>query len=319
MKKLVFGLLMSSAAIYFAEGYPKEYSADASTPEKRAALTEELWKHDAANDVLLWPDARLKPEAKDKPFVFRENELWQRNLIVSEMLRPQFTFFRASGEGVKPMVVVYPGGGYYNLGWNKEGTEIAQWLNSVGFSAAVLLYRTNDRTAALADAQRTMGILRRDASKYGIDPNRIGVIGFSAGANLAVKLATNWRTRVYERVDDADDLSCRPDFMLPIYPWDLRPRNNPQSVGQGWKATHEIAEAYPIDRETPRAFIVQSLDDFCQIETAVGLDLALKKVGVDSTLKVYQNGGHGYGRRRLGFATDTWSYEAVGWLAQFLK
>jgi acetyl esterase/lipase len=301
----------------FAAGYPAPYAADVSTPAKRLELTERLWAHDLSTDVRIWPAERLKPEAVEKPLRFTENELHQSNLVIGDILNPQFSFFPAKGDAPRPAVVVFPGGGYRVLGWNKEGTEVAKWFNAQGFSAFVLLYRTNDRDGALADAQRTMGIIRRDAAKYGIDPRRLGVIGFSAGANLAVRLSTNWRRREYARVDDADDFPCRPDFMMPIYPWDLRPRKNPATPGEGWKKTLEILPEYPIDAETPPAFIVQSKDDFCEIETALGLDLALRKAGVASAVRIYPDGGHGYGIRRLGRSTDAWSDEAAAWLAQF--
>ena len=293
------------------------YAADVSTPGKRAELTERLWRHDTSTDVRLWPVERLKPGAREKPFAFTEGELPQSNLVIGDIVDPQFSVFPAQGEGPRPAIVVFPGGGYHVLGWNKEGTEIAEWFNLLGFTAFVLLYRTDDRDGALCDAQRTMGMIRRDAAKYGIDPERIGVIGFSAGANLAVRLGTNWRKRWYERVDDADDLSCRPDFMMPIYPWDLRPRNNPATPWDGSRKTLEIDAGYSIDAQTPPSFTIQALDDFCEIETAVALDFALRKAGVPSEIRIYPNGGHGYGLRRLGHASDVWSYEAAGWLAQF--
>ena len=299
--------------------YPARYCADTETPEARAALVAELWRHDPAADTKLWPEGKVPLKANDRPIKNLEHELWQRNLVVTDINDPFFTFFPADGDGAKGVVVILPGGGYRQLGWNKEGTEVAQWLNSIGLSAAVLLYRAPDqRDAALCDVQRAIGLLRRDAAKYRIDPGRVGVIGFSAGANLAIRASTNWRRRLYERVDDADDYSCRPDFQMPIYPWDIRFRNDPSATNKGWKGM-EIRPEYPVDSETPPAFIVQSIDDFCQIETAVTYDLHLRMAGVGSTVKIYQNGGHGYGLRWLGKATDTWSCEAVSWLAQYVK
>ena len=298
--------------------YPERYCADTETPEVRQALIAELWKHDPAADTKLWPEGKIPMKANDKPIKNLEHELWQRNLVVTDINDPFFTFFPAKGEGAKPVVVILPGGGYFQLGWNKEGTEIAEWLNSIGFSAAVLMYRApNQRDAALCDVQRTIGILRRDAGKYSIDPGRIGVIGFSAGANLAIRASTNWRKRMYERIDDADDYSCRPDFQIPIYPWDIRTRKDPSSP-RGWKSM-EMRPEYPVDAETPPAFIAQSIDDFCEIETTVTYDLHLRRAGVSSTARIYPNGGHGYGLRRLGNATDVWSDEAASWLAQFSK
>ena len=299
--------------------YPERYCADTETPEAREALIAELWKHDPAADTKLWPEGKVPMKANDKPIRNMEHELWQRNLIVTDINDPFFTFFPAKGDGAKPVVVILPGGGYSQLGWNKEGTEVADWLNSIGFSAAVLLYRApNQRDAALCDVQRTIGILRRDAKKYSIDPGRVGVIGFSAGANLAIRAATNWRKRLYDRVDDADDFSCRPDFQLPIYPWDIRTRIDPSSPWKKWKGM-DIRPEYPVDGETPPAFIAQSLDDFCEIETTVTYDMHLRAAGVSSTARIYAKGGHGYGLRRLGNPTDTWPEDASSWLAKFAK
>ncbi len=297
---------------------PEKYAAKVDTPEQRAALIQELWRHDAAAETKLWPEGKVPLRANDKPISFTERELNQRNLVVTDINDPFFTFYPASGAGAKPVVVVLPGGGYWVLGWNKEGTEIAQWLNSLGFSAAVLLYRApNQRDAALCDVQRTIGLLRRDAAKYNIDAGRVGVIGFSAGANLAVRASTNWRKRRYERVDDADDYSCRPDFQMPIYPWDLRHRTDPAQP-RGWKGM-ELTADYPVDASTPPSFTIQAEDDFCQIETAVSYDYHLRLAGVSSTIRIYPRGGHGYGLRKLGQPTDVWSDEAAAWLAQFRK
>ena len=299
--------------------YPVRHCADTDTPEARAALIEELWKHNPEADTKLWPEGKVPMKDNDRPLKKLEHELWQRNLVVTDINDPFFTFFPAKGDGARPVVVILPGGGYWQLGWNKEGTEIADWLNSLGFSAAVLLYRAPDqRDAALCDVQRAIGILRRDAAKYGIDPGRVGVIGFSAGANLAIRASTNWRKRMYERVDDADDYSCRPDFQMPIYPWDIRHRRNPAKTGSGWKGM-DIRPEYPIDSETPPSFVAQSIDDFCEIETTVAYDWHLRQAGVDSTVRIYPDGGHGYGLRRTGKSVDTWSTEAAVWLGRFAR
>ena len=299
--------------------YPVRYCADTDTPEARAALIAELWKHNPEADTKLWPEGKVPMKDNDRPIKNLEQELWQRNLVVTDINDPFFTFFPAKGDGARPVVVILPGGGYWQLGWNKEGTEIADWLNSLGFSAAVLLYRApNQRDAALCDVQRAIGILRRDAAKYGIDPGRVGVIGFSAGANLAIRASTNWRKRMYERVDDADDYSCRPDFQMPIYPWDIRHRRNPAKTGSGWKGM-DIRPEYPIDSDTPPSFVAQSIDDFCEIETTVTYDWHLRQAGVDSTVRIYPDGGHGYGLRRTGKSVDTWSTEAAVWLGRFAR
>ena len=299
--------------------YPSNYLGMDRTPEQRKALIRELWKHDESAETRLWPEGKVPFRKDDKPIRFVENELWQRNLVVSDINDPFFVFFPAKGVANAPVAVVLPGGGYAVLGWNKEGTEVAEWLNANGFSAAVLLYRApHQRTAALCDVQRAIGILRRDAAKYGIDPKRVGVIGFSAGANLAVAASTNWRKRAYERVDDADDQPCRPDFQLPIYLWDVLERD-PDSeditplLVNGKEPL--LRAEYPVDAETPPAFLAQAKDDFCQIETTVFYYRALQAAGVvGCRMELMEHGGHGYGLRTVGNPTDRWSALAAEWL-----
>lgn len=323
MKTILCAALILSVSLLQAS--PSDYAADASTPGARATLVQRLWRHDAKAETKLWPADRIPLKANDKPLKFLEHELWQSNLMVTDINDPFFTFFPAKEEGPRPVVVVLPGGGYLQLGWNKEGTEVAQWLNSIGYSAAVLLYRApSQRDAALCDVQRTIGILRSKAADYNVRPDRIGVIGFSAGANLTVRSATNWRKRLYDRIDEADDVSCRPDFQIPIYPWDLLPRlDGVDSLGlpSRWQIEGELklAPQYPVDAQTPPAFIVQSQDDFCQIETAVGYYLALRKAGIPSALHVYPDGGHGYGLRRMDKAIDHWNDVAAEWLKALAK
>ena len=307
----------------WAANYPREFLADATTPEKRAAIIRELWAHDPAAETTLWPAGAIPFKGNDRPIKFCEHELWQRNVVVSDINDPFFVFYPAEGVAKAPVAVILPGGGYSVLGWNKEGTEIAAWLNGIGFSAAVLLYRAPEqREAALCDTQRAIRILRGNAAKYGIDPDAIGVIGFSAGANLAAAASTNWRRCAYKRVDALDDLSARPDFQLPIYLWDVLPRDTsaqgiqPKLVKGG---RPNLRDEFPVDAETPPAFLSQSQDDFCQIETSIFYYLALREAGVPSELHVFPSGGHGYGLRQLGAPVDAWPALAAKWLMQFKK
>ena len=319
MKKIATLLCVACALAQAVFARPEDYRARFDTPEEAAALIKRLW-HPAEKDITrLWPAGKVPLKAADRPLRFLQHELSGSNVVATDVNDPFFVFYRAPEAGPRPVVVVLPGGGYSVLGLNKEGSEIAEWLNTLGFSAAVLVYRAPDqRKAALCDLQRTIGLLRAHAADYGIDSGRVGVIGFSAGANLAVTASTNWRRRAYERVDAADDVSCRPDFQMPIYPWDLLARNDPATPSKGWHGM-EIRAEYPVDAETPPAFLVQALDDFCKIDTTVAYDLALRRAGVQSTAKIYPDGGHGYGRRRLGKATDVWSDEAAAWLARFAR
>ena len=322
MEKLAVTVVAVALALS-AWAYPKTYTADVSTPEKAAAFAKSAWTGRDCDNVPIWPAGRIPLRIHDEPITLHTNEYNRANVILTNVNDPYFRFYPAKGEGVRPCVVICPGGGYLRIGMNKEGSEVAEWLNSIGFSAAVLAYRCSgqdQRDGALCDAQRTIRLLRRDAVKYGIDPNRLGIIGFSAGANLTIRTSTNWRKPMYEKVDDADDFSCRPDFQLPIYPWDVRVRTRVAENGWPLAWTGEYDQKrYPVDRNTPPAFIVQTLDDFCEPETATSYDYALRLAGVDSTLKLYQTGGHGYGLRQFGRPCDLWPYEATSWLARFAK
>lgn len=320
MKKSMISAVAGAVSLA-AVAYPNQYVADVSTPEKKAEFAKQAWFAHDCDNVPLWPEGKVPLRIHDEKTVLKDNELGQANVILTNVNDPFYRFYPAKGEGAKPCVVICPGGGYYQIGMNKEGTEIQEWLNSIGFSCTILAYRCGNidqRDGALCDAQRMIRLLRKDAKKLNIDPDRIGIIGFSAGANLTIRTATNWKKPMYEKVDDADDFSCRPDFQLPIYPWDVRIRTKVEENGWPSKWSNEYnQEVYPVDRETPPAFIVQTLDDFCEPQTATIYDYVLKRAGVDSTLKLYQKGGHGYGLRQLGNPCDLWPYEATSWLARF--
>jgi acetyl esterase/lipase len=188
----------------------------------------------------------------------------------------------------KPAVVVMPGGGYGILAYDKEGTEIAQWLNTIGVTGIVLKYRVpNNKDGAFADAQRAMGIIRQNAVKWNTDPKRIGVIGFSAGGNLAARLSTNDATRSYDRVDEADDQSCRPDFTMLVYPAWLDAKG--EAIA--------LRDEFPVDANTPPAIMVQTQDDGLTVRSCLAYYQALLKHKVKAELHLFPTGGHGYGMR----------------------
>ena len=213
-------------------------------------------------------------------------------------------------------VIVCPGGGYARLAMDKEGSEICAWLNSIGVTGVVLKYRVPEREGfqrhelPLQDAQRAMGILRRRAVEFGIDPDRIGIMGFSAGAHLAAVLSNNHDERAYPHVDAADDFSCQPAFAMVIYPGYLR------SGEYGVSAELSVAKD-----KTPPTFIVQTQDDFANVENSINYFMALHAQDIPTELHIYPTGGHGYGRRQKGHRVSTWTERAADWLqdAGFLE
>jgi acetyl esterase/lipase len=226
--------------------------------------------------------------------------------------RPTLTFYGADEPAANGCcVVVLPGGGYNLLAWNKEGTEVAEWLNTLGVSAVVVKYRVPRRDKGrphvwpLQDAQRALRITRSRAAEWSIDPDRIGLLGFSAGGHLALAAGTaDPGELVYPRVDAADDVSGRADFLIPIYAAYLG------KPGGGLEFPEEIR----LSRETPPTFMAVTFDDLDRGADAARLFVALKGLGVSSELHVFSEGGHGYGLRDTGHAVNGWPRLCGDWM-----
>lgn len=244
------------------------------------------------------PDPKVAP----KDYVIR----------LGNVSRPSITVYSPpKSRNTGAAVIVCPGGGYHILAMNLEGTEICSWLTSIGVTAILLKYRVPARTgrprhaAPLQDAQRAMGMVRKRAVALGIDPARIGVLGFSAGGHLAAALSTHAGRRTYDRVDDADDVSCRPDFTILIYPAYLTDE----------KDHTQTAEEIRVDAGTPQAFLTMTMDDPIKVENAFTYARALGAAGVPAELHVYPVGGHGYGLRPSEHGVSRWPQRAAEWLA----
>jgi len=231
---------------------------------------------------------------------------------LGNVTRPTITVYRPDpAKDTGAAVIVAPGGGYSILAWELEGTEICEWLNSIGVTGVLLKYRVPARpdrarhAAALDDAQRAFGLVRHRAAEWGIDPKRIGMLGFSAGAHLSVALATGHATRTYPAVDAADAVSCRPDFLVLIYPGGIVDRDQTSTVRP---------EVAPVKGDAPPAIIVMTQDDPVRVENALAYYAALKQAGVPAEMHLYPTGGHGYGLRRTEHLVTTWPDRVAAWL-----
>ena len=186
-------------------------------------------------------------------------------------------------------VLVFPGGAYRYVALDIEGTEVCEWLNSIGITAVLVKYRVPAREGLapyvlpLQDAQRALGMVRAHAAEWEIDPKRIGVLGFSAGAHLSAALSTHFEKRTYDRVDDMDDLSCRPDFAMLIYPGSVL-----------IPGSEKLSAELQVGANTPPTFIVQTEDDSVRVESSLVYYAALKAVKVPVEMHLYPSGGHGY-------------------------
>jgi acetyl esterase/lipase len=225
--------------------------------------------------------------------------------------KPTISIYRPSADrATGAAVVVCPGGGYHILAMDLEGTEVCDWLNSIGVTAVLLKYRVPERSglekhiAALQDAQRALGLVRQRAKEFGIDPQRIGTLGFSAGGHLSAALSSNYRERLYPPVDEADKVTCRPDFQVLIYPGGLTRKDESDKVAPEVAAT----------TNTPPTFIAMTQDDGVRVENALFYALALKNAKVQIELHVYPTGGHGYGLRPSKDFVTTWPQRATDWM-----
>ena len=223
---------------------------------------------------------------------------------VTNISRPTLTIYSAPIKRKRaPAMIVCPGGGYSYLAYNKEGTDIASWLNSVGFTALVLKYRApQNREGALQDLQRALSLARVRANEWNIDPKRLGVIGFSAGGNLAAKASTQFNQRTYADIDEVDRQSSRPDFVVLVYPAYL------DKDGQ-------VAPDLNLKVRIPPTLIVHSEDDKNYVTGSKLYHSALDVAKVRNEFLLYATGGHGYGLRSEKDAR-AWPDDTLKWLSK---
>jgi len=227
---------------------------------------------------------------------------------ITDVTDPTLTVFQpAAGHANGAAMLVCPGGGYQILAIDLEGYDIAHWLTRLGFTAYVLEYRVpNMRQGALQDVQRAMRIIRSRAAQWNINPDRLGVMGFSAGGSLSARISTEYDQLLYPAVDKTDSVSARPDFTMLIYPAYL-------DLGPGNTLTPELT----ISSHTPPVFIFQTADDPYG-NSALVMAGALRKAKVPVELHYYPKGGHGYGMRREP-AAGQWPPLAAKWLGKRLQ
>lgn len=268
----------------------------------------------SAEPHLVWPDlapgesTKLTGEAQPH----RKGEIPPVTRVVN-ISQPTFTVHLASkpnGAGV----LILPGGGFGKVVPDKEGTEAAEWLNKNGIAAFVLSYRTkadkNDPgwERALQDGQRALSLIRSKAEIFGLKKDRIGLLGFSAGGQVAARLLSAKGKLAYDRLDKVDDVSHRPDFALLIYPWNIY---DVKSNG--------LIEGVSVPSDCPSTFLAHTDDDRSSSLGAVLFYAGLKRQGIPAELHVYGNGGHGYGLRPVeGSEISSWAGHAASWLQRWV-
>ncbi|CAN5437090.1 alpha/beta hydrolase [soil metagenome] len=252
--------------------------------------------------VPLWPEGKMPGHGAKDPEAETPGGA-PGTVRVNNVSTPTLSFYPATASSTSPapIVMVCPGGGYNVLAFTKEGTEIAQWLNSLGLSAAVLKYRVPaNRGGALQDFQRGLRVIRSHAKDWKIDPARIGAIGFSAGGHLTALACSSSNVPAYPSLDDVDKLSARPDFAILVYPAYL------EKAGQ-------LAPEFHLTSKVPPLLIVHNEDDAKFIAGSKVFDAALTAASIPHDFLLFQAGGHGYG---LHSSKDVgaWPDRAKDWL-----
>ncbi len=248
--------------------------------------------------VTLWPKGAMPGQAGKGT----ERTLPARGDAVvrlTDISEPSFTVYQADSAKPAPAVIISPGGGYGGLAYNKEGTEVAAWLNSLGITGVVLKYRVpNNRDGAFQDIQRTIRIVRHRAGEWNIAKDRVGVMGFSAGGHLSARLSVHSGPATYPRIDAADDQPLRPDFAILGYP---------AYLDQGMIPL--------VDAKTAPTFIAQAEDDKRFIKGTDAYFEALKATKSPHAFFRCATGGHGHGLRSEK-DVKAWPDKCQAWLTQ---
>lgn len=270
-----------------------------------------------AQILKLWPGETPQDigiEGQEKTHI-HESKLVGSTKLVTNVTQPTLTVCLPPKEkNTGTAMIICPGGGYWDLFWELEGEEVVEWLNAQGIVGIILKYRVPRRPGEekrvppkgpQLDAQRAVSLVRHHASEWHIDPDRIGIIGFSAGGHLALATATQFHTRTYAPVDDVDKVSCRPDFAVLCYSGFLKHREQ-----------DSIWPDLNIPPDTPPIFLAHAADDsISEVAHSVIAYLELHRAGITTELHAYASGEHDFGVRQDEKLPSSWPQLCLNWLA----
>lgn len=285
--------------------------ANSATAAGREVL--ELWPGTVPDETFaMGPERLVMSPALDRTQV----EVTNSTRMLTGVTRPGITIYRPPKEkDTGAAVLICPGGGYWDLYWELEGEEVAEWLNSIGVTGIILKYRVPRRPdepkseparRPLQDAQRAVSLVRSHSKQWGIDPKRIGIIGFSAGGHLAMATALGFEKRRYDPIDQIDTVSCRPDFAIAAYSGFLKARES-----------NELFPGLRISKGAGPVFLVHGgMDLISAPENSVVMYRELKRAGASAELHIYANATHDFGVRRNDQPYGSWPDTCAQWMAE---
>jgi acetyl esterase/lipase len=276
------------------------------------------------------PKEDSKPQTATSHIETREIPVWTKTIpdadlikgteanndgMITNVSNPTIRIYSPKENNKGVAIIVFPGGGYNKLAIDLEGSEICEWLSSLGITGILLKYRVPAsgphydedchcekdpiKPLALQDAQRAMSLVRFNAKEWNIDPDKIGVMGFSAGGHLVADVGTNYRKRCYPVLDKIDTISCRPNFGIAMFPGHMTFHTG---------KPYELNKTLPVDSSTPPMFILQAGNDpIDSIQNSLVFYIALKKAGVPTEYHIYAEGGHAFGLNRTALDNPDWS------------
>jgi len=259
----------------------------------------------ASEMIHLWPDG-VPGETESKASPVISDDHTGDVIRIEKVTNPALIVFEANPDLRNGgTVIICPGGGYHHLAVDKEGYEIAEWLSSLGYTTFVLQYRVpENRDGAFQDTQRAIRCVRGMAERWGIESDKIGILGFSAGGSLGARVSTGDMKEAYLPVDENDHLSARPDFCILIYPayLDLGP-------------DHSLTPELELNEKTPPMFLFAALDDQKHVNSSLVMGSGLREANVPFELHVLPEGGHGFGMRPGNRAAEMWPKLCEAWMA----
>ena len=254
-------------------------------------------------------------------FAFDEFNVWPDVApgAASSDVKPTYEYWKPAKKTTDACLVVCPGGAYNRLAYEHEGKKIAQFFTEQGVTVVVLKYRVPrpknapKHLAAWQDAQRTLRVVRSRAAEWGVNPEKIGILGFSAGGHLTLMVATSSQTAAYEPLDDVDKLPCHANFAIPVYPAYVV-QGGENGSNPGIRNKTEMVADFAFDDKTPPMCFIHGDADVCSSTGSIAVYSKLRKMNIPAELHIYAKAPHGFGGNPTDGHLGDWLNRVAAWM-----